>query len=171
MYTVCHDRSAVFPKQSKLIIRISVKLRFRTKLLHPCDLSIIFREMGLHRQLIFHLNRFQFSHQFICTARNKTRSQDRLCILIVSLLHLFDPRNGLFCTFFCLFTKIVWGIPVHIHLTDHCIHSCLFKQIHKQQRSIFMKRCKNTGSCCRTFSQILHKNLICRLCIFRIFIL
>ena len=131
VYAMSHNCLAVSSKQSKLIICVSIKFWFWTQFLYPWNFAIIFWKMRLHRNLIFFLNIFQFTHQFICTAWYKSRSQNRFCMLVLFLLYFFKPRDCFVYTFFCFFSQIIRWIAIHVHFTNHRSKPGFFKHIHQ----------------------------------------
>ena len=80
-------------EHAELLIRVAVVLRARAQLADPGDLRIVFRQMALHRQVVFHPQPRQPEHQIVRARRDEARGQDGPDVGI-TLLRLADPALG-----------------------------------------------------------------------------
>ena len=108
LYTQCAITvGTVRAEEPEPVICIPIKICPGTQLLYPCDFSLIFRQMGLKRKPVPHLQLFQLFHQLIGTARSKSRCQDGMRIFVFSVQHVLYPLQRLPCRFLSLFYNIV----------------------------------------------------------------
>ena len=85
VHTMRHYSRTVRAEEPEPVICIPIKICPGTQLLYPCDFSLIFRQMGLKRKPVPHLQLFQLFHQLIGTARSKSRCQDGMRIFVFSV--------------------------------------------------------------------------------------
>ena len=153
--TVSHDCFRLAAEEAEPLISVAVKLRFGTELLHPRHFVLVFRQMGLHRQRIFPADFRQRSHQFVCTAGDKARRQNRKSALVFSA-DTFQPSDGIGRRRNAVFPQLLRSISVHIDLSYERNDPGRFHMIHENFRGLTVTGSENTGS---RRSALLH--LIC----------
>ena len=118
VHTVRHDAGIVPAEHAELVIGITIEFGPRAELLHPFDLAEVFRQMALHRKIVFCAQPRERIHEIVRTRRNEARGQNRLRMR-KALARLQNPAfriaDGLIRR---NFTKIRRTVSVHVDLAN-----------------------------------------------------
>ena len=174
IHTVSHDcfhRFAglvIYSKQSKRIVGITVKSRFRTKLPYKAYFIWIFWKVGLHRKIVNCLDLMQLFQKFGSTAGDKTRSKDGHSAFVFAF-YMRKPLPGVRCRSVGTgFPQRIRGFPIHIYFSYITDDTGLFHKIHQHLRCLTVPCGKDTGMGGCTFLHRIGKYLISFPCILQI---
>ena len=155
-HTVGHDGFHAAAEHAEMVVCIAVKLRPRAKFLHPVNLSLVFRQMGLDRKIILHLNLLELFHQGVGAGGNEPWRENGSRVPVPSL-YVLQPLSGLPQGFRCLLHQDIRAVPVHVDLAYHGLKSGLLHQIHEKLRSLPVHGCKYTSPCGCTVFHVFRK--------------
>ena len=163
VHTVRHDAGIPPAEHAELVIRIAIEFGPRAELLHPFDLAEVFRQMALHRQIVFCAQPGQCIHQVVGTRRNEAWGQNRLRMR-KALARLHHPA---LCIADCLiggdFAQIPRTVAVHVDLADIGAEPRVLQLLHQKQCRRKMQRRKNARARGRAAGKARNKALIRRL--------
>ena len=159
-YAVSHNGLHAIAEHAEMVICVAVKLRPRAQFLHPVNLSLVFRQMGLDRKFILHLKLLELFHQCVGAGGNEPWRKDGNRVPVPSL-YVLQPLPGFPQGFLCLLHQDIRAVPVHVDLAYHGLKSGVLHQIHEKLRGLPVHGCKYTSPCGCTVFHVFRKYGIC----------